>query len=70
MRSKTLHALIFLLATVAGTLVFVNRSSAQRGVIHIQVRPAQARAKKEKVRNFDASTVFRPIALLTAFTKL
>src|SRR6476660_5165931 len=54
MRSKTLHALIFLLAVTAGTLIFVNRSNAQRGVIHVQVPPAQARNKKEKVRNFDA----------------
>ena len=54
MRSRTLHVLIFLLAAVAGTLVFVNRSNAQKGVIRIQVQPAQARSKKEKLRNFDA----------------
>jgi hypothetical protein len=35
-------------------MIFVNRSNAQRGVIHVQVPPAQARNKKEKVRNFDA----------------
>jgi hypothetical protein len=54
MKSKTLHALIILLAVAAGTMIFVNRSNAQRGVIHVQVPPAQARNKKEKVRNFDA----------------
>jgi len=56
MKSKTLHALIILLAVVAATLVFINRSEAQKGVIHIQVPPGQVRAKKEKekLRNFDA----------------
>src|SRR5690349_15417422 len=54
MRSRTLHVLIFLLAVVAGTLVFVNRSNAQKGVIRIQVPSAQTRARKEKLRNFDA----------------
>src|ERR1043165_3690219 len=56
MKSKTLHALIILLAVVAATLVFINRSEAQKGVIHIQVPPGQVRAKKEKekARNFDA----------------
>ena len=58
MKSKTLHALILLLAVVAATLVFVNRGEAQKGVIHIQLPPGQARAAKEnkekKLRNFDA----------------
>ena len=56
MKSKTLHALIILLAVVAATLIFINRSEAQKGVIHIQVPPGQVRAKKEKekLRNFDA----------------
>jgi len=58
MKSKTLHVLIILLAAVAGTLVFVNRGHAQRGVIRVQIPNAQAQARtssrKEKLRNFDA----------------
>src|SRR5689334_16995973 len=54
MKYKTLHALIFLLAVVAATLVFVNRGEAQRGVIHVQVPSALNRSGKERLRNFDA----------------
>ena len=58
MKSKTLQGLILLLAVTAATLIFVNRSEAQKGVIHIQLPPGQTRAAKEskekKLRNFDA----------------
>src|SRR5690349_6292847 len=59
MRAKTLHVLVILLVAVAGTLVLVNRSEAQKGGFHIQVQPSHpqmqpVRSRGEKLRNFDA----------------
>ena len=64
MKSRTLHVLIFLLASAAATLVFVNRSDAQRGVIRVQVPSAQLRSGKERLRNFDAQIATNASQLL------
>ena len=57
--SKGLYVAIAILATIASALVFVSVSGANSAESSIkrQGPPAQAKARKEKLRNFDAQIV-------------
>src|SRR5215212_8184578 len=64
LRTRKLSVIIVLLATAAAVLVFINRGRAEGLSTHAQGPPAQSKAKKEKLRNFDAQILSNANELL------
>src|SRR5687767_14094954 len=64
MSVRSLYAVIVILAAAVVALVLVNSGQAKNPATHAQGPPAQSKASREKLRNFDAQIVANANKLL------